>query len=207
MRTRGKSSELPRDPAARGSAAHGPPSLGPNLRRLRTRRGLSLERLAKASAVSRAMLSQIELGHSTPTINVLSRICGALGVRFSTLVSSEGRSSVEVLRAGARDVLPDGSARTASRALTPHDAPGGVAFHEVRVAVGAEERLEGRGPGTTEYLVLRDGAVEIDVGPDRVTLREGDAVVFAADAPHAYRNLGAREAILYRVLTPADPTG
>src|SRR5690242_13268154 len=41
------------------------PEVGHNLRRLRLARELSLEALAKSSGVSRAMLSQIELGHST----------------------------------------------------------------------------------------------------------------------------------------------
>ena len=54
------------------------PVVGGNLRRLRTRRGLSLERLAQISGVSRAMLGQIELGQSAPTINVLWKIARAL---------------------------------------------------------------------------------------------------------------------------------
>src|ERR1041384_7569481 len=56
---------------ARPEAATAPPSVpsestdlapvvGTNLRRLRTRRGLSLERLAQISGVSRAMLGQID---------------------------------------------------------------------------------------------------------------------------------------------------
>ena len=39
-----------------------------NLKRVRRSRGYSLERLANLSGVSRAMLSQIELGRSVPTI-------------------------------------------------------------------------------------------------------------------------------------------
>src|SRR5262249_45458130 len=54
------------------------PVVGANLRRLRVKRGLSLERLAKSSGVSRAMLGQIELGQSTPTINVLWKVARAL---------------------------------------------------------------------------------------------------------------------------------
>ena len=38
------------------------PVVGKNLKRLRTERGLSLERLAQSSGVSRAMLGQVELG-------------------------------------------------------------------------------------------------------------------------------------------------
>src|SRR5689334_5182792 len=63
------------------------PVVGANLRRLRIKRGLSLERLAGVSSVSRAMLGQIELGQSTPTINVLWKIARALDVPFSTLLS------------------------------------------------------------------------------------------------------------------------
>src|SRR5579859_404207 len=56
------------------------PVVGKNLRRLRTQRGLSLERLSRASGVSRAMLGQVELGQSAPTINVLWKIARALGI-------------------------------------------------------------------------------------------------------------------------------
>ena len=42
-----------------------------NLQRLRAKRQLSLDALARASGVSRAMLSQIESGRSVPPIRVL----------------------------------------------------------------------------------------------------------------------------------------
>ncbi len=66
-----------------------PAILGRNLRRLRTRQGHSLERLAKASGVSRAMLGQIENGKSTPTIGLLWKIATALGLPFATLLDSQ----------------------------------------------------------------------------------------------------------------------
>ena len=46
-------------------------TVGRNLRRLRVKQGYSLERLAKQSRVSRAMLGQIETGKSVPTIGLL----------------------------------------------------------------------------------------------------------------------------------------
>src|SRR5579862_5732897 len=58
-----------------------------NLRRLRAERGVPLEELAARSDVSRSMLSQIELGRSTPTINVLFRIAKALDHPFSALIA------------------------------------------------------------------------------------------------------------------------
>src|SRR5580693_888365 len=81
------------------------PAVGANLRRLRTKRGLSLERLAKASGVSRAMLGQVELGQSTPTINVLWKIARALDVPFSALITDRSARGTTLLPAHRARVL------------------------------------------------------------------------------------------------------
>ena len=52
-----------RETASDASSPDLVPILGANLRRLRVKRGLSLERLSKLSGVSRAMLSQVELAY------------------------------------------------------------------------------------------------------------------------------------------------
>lgn len=181
--------------------------LGRNLRRLRTRRGLSLERLARESTVSRAMISQIELGRSTPTIGVLWKISMALGVQFAALIASKGRSGVEVLRADQSKLLVNRDGGFSSRALFPFDAPRRVEFYEVRLAAGAVEEAEPHAPGTTEYLVVSHGSVEIQVEANRFALGQGDSTVFQADVPHAYLNTGASEAIVYLVMTYAEPVG
>jgi transcriptional regulator with XRE-family HTH domain len=183
------------------------PVLGANLRRLRTQRGLSLERFAKESSVSRAMLSQIELGQSAPTINVAWKICAALGVPFSALITEKGGAAVSVLRADHSKVLSSRDGRFTSRALFPFDASRRVEFYELRLAPGAEERAEAHAPGTTEYLAVAEGAVEIDVHEERVALATGDTVVFQADVPHTYRNPAGSGAVMYLVMTYAESVG
>lgn len=181
--------------------------LGKNLRRLRTRRGLSLERLAKESSVSRAMLSQIELSHSTPTIGVLWKISTALAVPFSALISSEGRSGVAVLRSEQSKLLVNRDGRFTSRALFPYDASRRVEFYELKLAAASVEKAEPHAPGTTEYIVVSQGSVEIEVQAERLALGQGDSIVFQADVPHAYANPGASEAVMYLVMTYAEPVG
>src|SRR3954469_11741930 len=90
---------VPRAPAPKEQAGDLTPVVGENLRRLRAQRGLSLEKLAQQSGVSRAMLGQIELGQSAPTINVLWKVASGLGVTFSALLTSQQRSGPLVLRA------------------------------------------------------------------------------------------------------------
>lgn len=183
------------------------PVLGANLRRLRSRRNLSLEKLAQLSGVSRAMLGQIELGQSAPTVNVLWKIGTALEVPFSALITSRPTASVHVMRADQAKHLASSDGSFVSRALFPFDEPRRVEFYELRLAPGGVERADPHPPGTVENLVVSRGSVEIETGGTVHALGPGDAVVFEADTPHAYRNPGDAEAQLYLVMTYADTVG
>jgi transcriptional regulator with XRE-family HTH domain len=183
------------------------PVVGANLKRLRGQRSLSLERLAQLSGVSRAMLGQIELGQSAPTINVLWKISSALGVPFSALISARGTPGPHVLRAEAAKHLTSHDGTFSSRALFPFDEPRRVEFYELRIAPGGAERADAHNPGTIENLVVSRGAVEIEVAGRKEVLRAGDAIVFEADVPHVYRSKDAGETVMYLVMTYADTVG
>jgi transcriptional regulator with XRE-family HTH domain len=183
------------------------PIVGANLRRLRVQRGLSLERLAQASGVSRAMLSQVELGRSTPTINVVWRIAHALEVPFSALIASRQAQGHTVLRQREAKVLSSHDGTFTSRALFPFDEPRRVEFYELRLTPGTVERAVPHPPGTVENLVLTTGKLVVEVEGASQQLEPGDAIVFQADVPHAYLNVGAGEAVIYLVMTYAEQVG
>ena len=181
--------------------------VGVNLRRLRVRRGLSLEKLSRASGVSRAMLGQIELGHSAPTITLLWKIATALGVPFSAMMASNVPGAIHVLRADEAKWLRSQGGIFSSRALFRFDAPRRFEFYELRLAPLGIERAEAHPPGTNENLVVTVGEVDITMGTHRQLLSTGDAVFFAADVPHAYRNPTNVEAVMFLVMTYADVVG
>lgn len=188
-----------------------PPDLavivGENLRRLRTRQGHSLERLAKLSGVSRAMLSQIELGRSVPTISVLWKITHALGVPFAALTSPSAGTGTTVLRAARAKVLGSADGKFTSRALFPFVGERRVEFYELIVAPRNVEDADPHPPGTFENLVVHQGNVEIGVDTASYRLDAGDAIVFEADVPHSYRNVGDTQAVMYLVMTYAESVG
>lgn len=179
------------------------PIVGGNLKRLRVKRGLSLERLAKASGVSRAMLGQIELGQSTPTINIVWKIARSLAVPFSALISHRARPRTAVLEAKRARVLRSADGAFASRALFPYDEPRNVEFYELRLAPLGLERAEAHRAGTTENLVVAAGVLNLRVDNERFTLGAGDAVFFEADVPHEYHNPGSSESLMYLVMSYA----
>ena len=175
-----------------------------NLRRLRTKRGLSLEKLATASGVSRAMLGQIELGRSAPTINVLWKISRALDVPFSTFISGRSRAGTVVLHASEAKLLTSYDGSFSSRALFPFDQSRRVEFYELRLTAGAVEHAEPHPPGTVENLVLANGAMIVELVDGRHALAAGDAIVFEADSPHAYENPTDHPITAYLVMTYAE---
>ena len=182
--------------------------LGQNLKRLRTRQGHSLDRLARISGVSRAMLSQIETGKSAPTISLLWKIATALGVPFATLLDDQKTDGTVVLRRGEAKILASHDGRFTTRALFPFDGERKVEFYELRLAPLHTERAEAHALGTVENIVIARGEVEIRAGRKApVVLAEGDAILFEADVPHSYRNCCGEEALAYLVMTYIETVG
>ncbi|MDB4972146.1 MAG: family transcriptional regulator [Myxococcaceae bacterium] len=180
------------------------PVVGGNLRRLRTRKGYSLERLSRAAGVSRAMLSQIELAQSAPTISVLWKIASALNVPFSALLGDETETPTSIVRAQGAARLRSADGSFSSRPLFPFgQGPKRTELYELRLAPGGIERAQAHPTGTMENLVVAVGSVAIGIGQERHVLEEGDAILFKADVEHSYENLSRGEATMYLVMTYA----
>ena len=179
------------------------PDVGSALRQLRSERGLSLDKLAYESRVSRAMLSQIELGRSTPTITVLWRIARALGVPFSALLGGPAPEDPLVFRAARAKLLKSADGSFSTRALFPLDRPHTAEFYELRLAPRGVEMADSHAPGTTENIVVTAGTLEIRLSAMTIDLKVGDATYFQADVPHEYRNPTGHDTIAYLVMTYA----
>ncbi|HZZ09658.1 MAG TPA: XRE family transcriptional regulator [Paraburkholderia sp.] len=178
--------------------------VGVNLARLRAERQLSLDALARASGVSRAMLAQIESARSVPSIKVLCKVAAALKVSVAAFLRRHATNGFEHLPAerSARLVSSDG--RYSVRPLYPEAEPGAAEFHELRIAPLHTEAGTRRAPGTTVNLVVSEGTLEVSVHDQRQLLATGDAIVFDADQPHSLRNPGDTEARAFRVTLKAE---
>ena len=172
-----------------------------NLRELRKQRGFSLDDLARMMNVSRSLLGQIELGNSAPSVAVVWKIARAFDVPFATLLATATNAATSVMRKATakRLVSPDG--RFSSRALFPFEQRAPVEFYELRLGPHSREDAEAHAAGTRENLVVISGQLELEVGTERYSLDEGDAIVFAADVVHAYINRGSRECWMNLVMT------
>lgn len=178
--------------------------VGANLRELRASRGLTLDVLAKLTGLSRALLGQIELGRTAPSVSVLWKVARAFDVPFSALLAAHAQVETKVLPLAQAKRLVSADGRYSSRALFPFGEQQNVEFYELHLAPHSREDAEAHAPGTRENLVVVSGRVEIELSGRRYELGKGDAIVFGADVPHNYINPGSEECWLHLVMTYAD---
>ncbi|MGH8780956.1 helix-turn-helix domain-containing protein [Paraburkholderia sp.] len=178
--------------------------VGINLARLRAERQLSLDALARASGVSRAMLAQIESARSVPSIKVLCKVAAALKVSVSAFLRRHALNGFEHLPADRATRVVSSDGRYSARSLYPDAEPAAAEFHELRIAPLHTEPGTRRAPGTTVNLVVSEGTLEVSVHDQRQLLATGDAIVFDADQPYSLRNPGDTEARAFRVTLNAE---
>src|SRR3954466_7810457 len=95
--------------------------IGPRRRALRRAMDLSLRALAERSGVSAPMLSQVERGETSPTLQVASRIASGLELRLSQLLRLDEEGTVSIVRRGEGR---RGGARGHAYELLPPPLPG-----------------------------------------------------------------------------------
>src|SRR5262249_26316874 len=92
-----------------------------NLRQLRGARGFTQAQAAAAAGVPRATWAHLESGAANPTLSVIHKAAGALGVSIEELIAAP-RAAVELFTAGRLAERTRGAARI--RQLLPDPIPG-----------------------------------------------------------------------------------
>lgn len=179
--------------------------VGPRVRALREAMSLSLRDLAERSGVSAPMLSQVERGETSPTLQVAAKIAAGLDLRLSQLLRLDESGSVTVVKAG--EGRRGGSTRGGhSFEVLTAPLPGQraeLSRHDLKP--GARTGRAGdppmHEPGSRETALVERGTVVLVVDTERHELAAGDCVTFDADLPHHFENPGPDEASLLAVLS------
>jgi transcriptional regulator with XRE-family HTH domain len=179
-------------------------AVGPRVKALREAMDLSLRDLAERSGVSAPMLSQVERGETSPTLQVAAKIAGGLELKLSRLLRLDEDTTVSVVKAGEgrrggagghtytvlTPPLPGLRAEVTRHTLQPGAVTGGP---------GDPPRHE---PGARETATIESGSVTLHVDGVGHDLRAGDTITFDADLPHHFANHSAEEeAVLLAIVS------
>lgn len=174
-------------------------ALGARLRELRRTAGHSVAALAERSGVSSSMISEVERGGRVPTILTLDRLATALGTSIARLTAPEHPRATQILRRDEQTVLRE--ADWHRRILSP--VLPGVEFEFMRTELepGCDAgTYDAHPPGSREYIAVEAGRLTLTLRDATHHLDAGDAIFFAGDQPHGFRNDGATPCAYYLVM-------
>ena len=166
-------------------------SLAARIRRLRVARGLTLDALAQQAGVSRAMLSRVERGESSPTAQLLARLCNGLGITLAALFANGPASPLA--RRADQATWCDPASGYLRRAVSPPGTGSGVEMAEIEFPPGASVQFDNTGAAwTDQHVWVLDGILELVLDGAPVRLGAGDCLWMPLDRPLRFHNPAAR---------------
>lgn len=163
--------------------------IGTRVRALRAERGLTLDGLAARAAVSRAMLSRIERGTSSPTAHVLGKVCAGLGITVSALFAGTEPAKGPIRRRADQPLWRDPVSGYVRRNVAPEGTGSPVDISDVTLPPGAQVSFDPLGlRAADQHVWVLAGRLELTLGGECHGLEAGDCMHMGFDRPVSFRN-------------------
>jgi transcriptional regulator with XRE-family HTH domain len=183
-------------------------SLGETLRRVRKSTGLTLEEAAKHADVTKGYLSKVELGNSTPSIAVVSRLADSYGVGLSDIFLPRGeRRPISIVRANERTPINRSGTRfgytyevASLRKLNPRSE----IFFLTLPCLKSDTQIPQFKHMGEEVILMLEGRMRFEYGGAEFILGPGDCIQFDASIGHHGVAIDGRVAKAFVVIIP-DP--
>ncbi|HEV7715309.1 MAG TPA: XRE family transcriptional regulator [Steroidobacteraceae bacterium] len=167
--------------------------IGRVVRQLRDSQGLTLAEAAATADISPAMLSRIETGRVTPSLETLVSLSGALGVRPATLLQDLGDESdgAQHVPAGrGLEVIRRGTRRGHTyHLLAAQRGPRKTVEPFLVTLTDKSEVFPGFQHAGTEFIYILSGVIRYRHGTESYLLQPGDSLTFRGDIPHGPETL------------------
>jgi len=165
-------------------------TVGSTLRNYREESGARQGDIAEEAMISVSMLSQIERGVTSPSLETLSRICSALNISVSQVFAVvEDREVVTITSSGDRPVMESKGAHH-EQLCSYHEAMGSGEMSLISLDSGSKVTFpaSGEGQNGVQMGYVLSGTATILVDNKEYTIRSGDGIAFPANRAHSIRN-------------------
>ena len=170
-------------------------AVGPRLRALRKRRGVTLAQLAETTGISVSTLSRLESGQRRPTLELLLPLARAHQVPLDELVDAPATGDPRV---HARPIVRNGATY-----LPLTRRPGGLrAFKQILPPNTPAGALEQKTHEGYEWLYVLSGRVRLLLGEHDLVLTAGEVAEFDTRVPHCVANPGPEPAEILNLFGP-----
>jgi transcriptional regulator with XRE-family HTH domain len=162
--------------------------LGQTIHQLRTQNGLTLAEVSQKVGISRGMLSKIENGLSSTSLENLEQLANALGVTLSRLFQGYNvpRGSAQFVKKGeGMEVVRRGTRSGHTYQLLAYDQGPQKLFEPFLITLeDPGEEFQSFEHAGTEFIHMLEGKMGYRVGDEVFTLEPGDSLTFRGEVPH-----------------------
>lgn len=162
-------------------------SIGPRLRELRQRGGMTLNHLSEITGISVSTLSRLESGNRKPTLELLMPLATAHGVALDDLVRAPDDGDPRVPQ------LPFTRRGSTIVPLSRH-ACGLQAFKQILPGSTDDSIPKQKVHEGYDWMFVLTGRVRLWLGAHDIVLGPGEVAEFDTRVPHAYRSAGPERA-------------
>jgi transcriptional regulator with XRE-family HTH domain len=168
-------------------------TIGSALRNLRASQGLTLADVAERAQISQAMLSRVETGAVSPSLDTLAALAAALGADLASLfkkVDTRPSDAQLVKRGEGLEVVRRGTKRGHTYHLLASDRGPRKMFEPFLVTLTNKSEIfpDFEHPGT-ELIHMLEGSLRYRHGSDSYLLKPGDTLTFSGEIPHGPQTL------------------
>ena len=179
--------------------------IGARLKHARLMARMRLKDLAAKADYSESMLSKIENERAVPSLTTLHRLCKALNLSVSSLLSSDPAEQWTIMTPKQRIMIGHrkaaGSEGVLAEVLIPSAKGRLLEGFLVIIEPGGHTngQLEHKGE---EVGYVIDGQLELTINGECHLLKTGDLFYFPSDLTHSYRNPGKTQLRVVWINTP-----
>jgi transcriptional regulator with XRE-family HTH domain len=168
-------------------------SVGASIRQLRTAQGLTLADVAARANISQAMLSRLETGAVSPSLETVAALAAALGADLPALfrgIETQASDAQLVRKGEGLEVVRRGTKRGHTYHLLASDRGPRKAFEPFLVTLTDKSEIfpEFQHPGT-EFIHMLEGSLRYRHGSENYLLKPGDTLTFSGNVPHGPQTL------------------
>ena len=178
--------------------------IGRKLKATRLRNDMTIQELAENSGVSSNMISRIERGLTTPSVEIIVKLANSFGMSINYFVEeAEKGSTIIHTKRGHGEPIFFFEDKHQIISLTQ-----GIRDPNFTVFTDTIEQNCSSGDGGMvhtgeEFALVLEGSLEFVIDGAPYQLEEGDSIVFKASLPHRWRNLNAGQTRVLWVVSPA----
>ncbi|MDA8221263.1 MAG: helix-turn-helix domain-containing protein, partial [Desulfitobacterium hafniense] len=164
--------------------------MGRKIRNFRHEKELTVEALANQCNLSPSLISQIERGLSTPSLDSLWKITHALGISLIELFEESSNERVIVIPREEQKVMILPKSNVTYRLLSPVNNQTKLEFLSIVLEPGTSTYRDLVAHKGEECGVVVHGEMTVVAGSKEYLLREGDSIYLDSTIPHRFFNHG-----------------